>query len=300
MNQANPFYQPAAAWQLLFDVPKNIVIALESIFDEEALSVASFEIDEDGEMWRTTILLEHALSDTEIHRRLSLLHQGMGVQAILVSQEKLEMKDWVAEVQASFPPLSIGNFVILGSHHEDITPPVSSTVLWMDAGAAFGTGEHATTSGCLLALDWVAKRSTFKSALDMGCGSAILGMAAAKRYHIPCLGVDIDPVSVYVAQANIARNRLKSRMMAVVGNGYECGQVRESGTFDLIFANILARPLVKLAPDLRRHLSKGGIAILSGLLVKQEAMVLSAHRQQGLKLIKRIRQGHWSVLILQG
>ena len=300
MSHANPFYQPAAAWQLLFDVPKDVVIALESAFDDEALSVASFEIDEDGVVWRTTILLEYPLSEEEIAVRLELLHQGTGAKAVLVEQSKLEMKDWVAEVQASFPPLSIGNFMVLGSHHGDITPPPATTVLWMDAGAAFGTGEHATTSGCLLALDWAVKRFSFGSALDMGCGSAILGMAAAKRYHIPCLGVDIDPVSVYVANENIARNQLKSRMMAVVGNGYACNQVRESGTFDLIFANILARPLVKLAPDLRCHLSTGGIAILSGLLVKQEAMVLSAHRQQGLKLLKRFRQGHWSVLVLQG
>lgn len=299
-HHANPFYQPAAAWQLLFDVPKNAVIALESAFDDEALSVASFEIDEDGVVWRTTILLEHPLAQEEITQRLQWLYEGTGAQAVCVEQTKLEMKDWVAEVQASFPPLTIGNFMVLGSHHHDVTPSPAATVLWMDAGAAFGTGEHATTSGCLLALDWAVKRFGFRNALDMGCGSAILGMAAAKRYHIPCLGVDIDPVSVHVARENIVRNQLSSRMMAVVGNGYACGQVRETGTYDLIFANILARPLVKFAPDLARHLSSGGIAILSGLLVKQEAMVLRAHRQQGLKLLKRFRQGHWSVLVMQG
>lgn len=297
---SNPFYQPVANWQLLFDVPKDAVIALESMFDDDALSVASFEIDEDGVVWRTTVLMEYPLDESDIHARLASLKAGYGADVVFVEQSKLEMRDWVSEVQASFPPLSIGNFMVLGSHHADITPPTSTTVLWMDAGAAFGTGEHATTSGCLLALDWAAKRFSFRNALDMGCGSAILGMAAAKRYHIPCVGVDIDPVSVQVAQENIARNQLQQRMMALTGNGYACNVVRSIGTFDLIFANILARPLVKFAPDLRRHLSKGGIAILSGLLVKQEAMVLSAHRRQGLKLLKRIRLGHWSVLVLQG
>ncbi len=297
---ANPFYQPIANWQLLFDVPKDAVIALESLFDEETLSVSSFEIDEDGVMWRTTVLMEYPLEESDVLARLARLKEGYGAEVTLVEQSKLEMRDWVAEVQASFPPLSIGSFMVLGSHHADITPPAGTTVLWMDAGAAFGTGEHATTSGCLLALDWAAKRFSFRNALDMGCGSAILGMAAAKRFHIPCVGIDIDPVSVYVAKENIVRNQLQHRMMAQTGNGYACNIVRQIGKFDLIFANILARPLVKLAPDLRRHLAPNGIAILSGLLGKQEAMVLSAHHQQGLKLLKRIRLGHWSVLILQG
>ena len=207
--------------------------------------------------------------------------------------------DWLAENRRDFPPLACGRFFIHGSHFEGKVP-AGRFGLQIDAATAFGSGEHDTTRLCLMALEGLARRRHIARPLDLGCGSGILSLAAALLWRVPVLGSDLDPGSVRVARDNARRNRLAGLIEFVTADGYRSEAIRRRAPFDLIVANILARPLCHLAPALARHLAPGGIAILSGLLIEQEAQVLAAHRGQGLALAERLRTKAWSALVLSG
>ena len=221
----NPFAQPAKLWELRFTLHQDAVPALEEAFAEEAVSTADFELDEAAGTRRATILLQEEVPKRDIAGRLALIEAMTGHKIVIEGVRQLEPKDWVDEVKRSFPPLHIGPFFIYGSHVTQ-TPPAGSTPLLVEANAAFGTGEHETTRGCLLALEAICRQRIPQNALDMGCGSAILAMAAAKRWHIPALGVEIDPVSVQVAQDNVKLNRLHNNVQIVLGDGYNCAELR--------------------------------------------------------------------------
>ncbi len=291
----------AAHWHIEILHKKSDCATLEALFEEEALAVAQFELDEKADRWRSRIYVAQEPSA----ERLKQMLQGFSYAVNTVEQE-----DWVASTQANFPPRRIGRFLVLGSHHQEVEE-TSAIPLLLDAGAAFGTGEHATTEGCLRALECIAKKrmgqkgrpggeagAQIKNILDMGCGSGILGIAAAKL--IPgsqVLGVEIDPVATAVAAENAKRNGVAARCRMVTGNGYESPYVQ--GEYEIIFANILAGPLVKFAPALHRHLAPGGVAILSGLLNSQANWVLNAHLTQGLALQNRIIIGDWTTLVIR-
>ena len=208
--------------------------------------------------------------------------------------EKLPEKDWVAENRQSFPPIDVGSFFIHGSHYEgDI--PKEKHVLKIDAALAFGSGEHASTKGCLQALDHLTNQS-FNKALDVGCGSGILSMAIVKLFEIPVLGIDIDPFSVTTATDNAKDNQVENLIDIIEGTGY--APLKSDDKYDLIMANILAGPLCDMAGDLAQHLQKGGYAILSGLLEEQEEQVVQAHTKHGLKVAKVFHLDGWSTIIL--
>ena len=293
----NPFAQPSQVWEIEFCIPEALVPLVEETFADEAQSMASFEIDGDAKLWRTRLYIFGEVPHAELVARIAIAEQVTGYKLDAPEIRKVASKDWVRETQQAFPPFSVGPFYVHGSHVET-RPPSGSTPLLIDANAAFGTGEHATTQGCLLALDAICRQRVPQNALDMGCGSAILAMALAKRWRIPTLGVEIDAVSVRVARENLVLNRVEKEVRVVLGNGYAAPEVRAQGTFDLIVANILARPLVQMAPQLARQLAPGGHAVLSGLLVRHEQMVLNAHRHQGLRLVRRWRIKGWSALWL--
>ena len=295
---SNPFYQPPRQWQIRIFVLRHEVAATEEAFGDLALAVLSFEVDEASSQWRVDIITDTSPEAADIPSRLALVSGLLNIRTPRFEVNPLEAKDWVSEVQRSFPPLRVGRFYVHGSHVES-SPPAGSIALKVNAGAAFGSGEHATTSGCLLALSRLAKQNRFLRPLDMGCGSGILAIAMMKLWRCPVIGIDIDPVSVAVAEENAQSNRVQTFARFAAGNGYRSEQVRKAAPFDLIVANILARPLVKMAPLLAENLAPGGTAVLSGLLASQERMVLAAHRMQGLRLISRICQNGWNTLIMQ-
>jgi ribosomal protein L11 methyltransferase len=204
-------------------------------------------------------------------------------------------KDWVAESQRELAPIRAERFFVHGSHFAG-KPPRGSIAIEIDAGLAFGTGRHETTRGCLLALVRLSKQRKFRRPLDLGTGSGILAIAMAKLWDVAVLASDNDPQATRVARENAGLNGVGERVRVATGAGYAAPAVRDGGPFDLVTANILARPLMRLAPGLARHLAPKGIALLSGLLVEQEEMVLAAHRKVGLDLLWRIRLGEWSVL----
>jgi len=233
---------------------------------------------------------ERALVETAL--ALAWLERGGSPPA--PSIERVAPRDWLAENRASFPPLLAGRYFVRGSHYRGRTPP-GRIALMVDAATAFGSGEHASTRGCLLALDALAKRRRPTRVLDMGSGTGILAIAAAKTWRRPVVARDIDHEAVRVAARNAAANGVAAFLDAARADGY---RGLGGGRFDLILANILARPLALMAPALARALAPDGVAVLSGLLARQERAVLAAHRLQRLYLRRRIAINGWHTLVL--
>jgi ribosomal protein L11 methyltransferase len=208
--------------------------------------------------------------------------------------------DWVAENQASFAPIRAARFHIHDSYHREPAPAATIPIM-IDAATAFGTGRHATTFGCLEAIERVAtrrRRAALAPVLDLGCGTGVLAIAAAKRLHLPVTASDIDPEAVARAHENAALNGVGALVTVHESSGLAVAAVRRAGPFGLVLANILARPLVAMSPAIARATAPGGTVILSGLLTAQEPQVLAAYRRQGLYLTDRVRREEWSTLVL--
>jgi ribosomal protein L11 methyltransferase len=209
----------------------------------------------------------------------------------------LAATDWLARTAESFPARPVGCFWVHGSHIEG-PAPAGTLPIRLDAGLAFGSGEHASTEGCLLALERLARRRKFRRVLDLGCGSGILAIAAARLWRARVIAADNDPVAVGVAQANAGRNGVGDRIRAVVSDGYGSPLVRAGGPYELIVANILADPLCGLARATARHLAQGGAVVLAGLLEWQAQRVIAAHRHAHLRLRYEITIGIWTTLVM--
>jgi ribosomal protein L11 methyltransferase len=234
-----------------------------------------------------------------IAARLAAAASSCGIAAPAVRIEPIVATDWVAEYRRRAQPVQAGRFFIYPSHHTGGVPE-GAIGLALDAGLAFGTGEHDSTRGCLEAFERLAEWGVAPArVLDMGCGSGILAIAAAKLWPASSvLGCDNDPVAVMVATENTATNGVAARIGLCVGEGYAAQAVRDAAPFDLIAAKILADPLEAMAGDLARHLAPPGHAVLSGLLASQAEGVLGAHAAHGLALAQRIDLGAWTTLIL--
>jgi ribosomal protein L11 methyltransferase len=283
----------------------DAALAVAAALDEPAGAVAAFEINEAeggcAALWRIEAYPSAPLLDAALEVRLALAAAASGGRLIHIVERRLPERDWLAENRRAFPALRIGRFLVHGSHWPGTgsgRAPAGTVAIEIDAATAFGTGEHPSTRGCLLALDSLAWRRRFKRPLDIGTGSGILAIAAAKRLRRAVLASDVDCGAVRVASHHVMRNGLAGRVRVVCAPGYRSRAMQRS-IYDLIFANILARPLALMARDLARAIAPGGIAVLAGLLRRQEALVLAAHRAQGLALDRRIVIDGWSTLILR-
>ena len=225
-----------------------------------------------------------------------------GLGGIELEIGPLRQRDWLAENRASFPPLHIGRIWIHGSHVGHAAP-VGSLPLLVEAAQAFGSGTHPTTEGCLWAIQMIAAKSRPipRRILDMGCGSAILAMAAQKIWPSSRLmAVDNDPVAVRVASANARLNRIAPQQMrCVFSTGFAGRAVRLGGRYNVILANILAGPLRRMASDLALHLSPNGWLILSGILNEQAVGVERAYAAKGLRCWDMLRIGDWTTIIMR-
>ena len=259
-------------------------------------AVSAFE-ETDGGAWLVEGFSELPLAGVELETALALAWADHGTPPKPVL-EKLPARDWVRENQESFPPRRIGRYFVHGSHHRGGVP-AGAIGLLIDAATAFGTGEHASTEGCLRALDNLARRRRYRGILDMGTGTGILGIAAAKTFVRTVLAVDIDPGSVRVARENARRNGVARRVSTFGSPGFHSRRVRAHRPYDLVLANILARPLALMARDLRCALAPGGVAVLAGLIDWQESYVLAAYRLQRLRLVRRIAVDGWRTLVLR-
>jgi ribosomal protein L11 methyltransferase len=289
-------------WQSRFVVPGAAVELFLAELEEVALSVAAFEEPAcdsrtgDGALWRIELMHRGEPDKEQLAACLAPLAERAGIDRIDLTVAPLATTNWLARVAASFTPQRIGRFWVHGSHVRE-APPAEAIPIRLDAGLAFGSGEHASTQGCLLALDELARRRRFGRVLDVGCGSGILAIAAAKCWPARVLAVDNDPKAVVVAQDNVRQNGVAGRVRVRWSEGYRSPAVRAARPYDLILANILADPLCEMARDLARHLAPGGTAILSGLFDRQAGRVIEAHRAVGLRLRRSIQLEIWTTLV---
>ncbi len=206
-------------------------------------------------------------------------------------------RNWVRHSRRALAPFRAGRFFVHGAEYR-VTAPRGTIPLLIDAGLAFGTGRHATTKGCLLALARLARGRRIRKVLDLGCGTGILAIAAARLGIGAVLAADSDPAAIVVARENAALNGVADRVRVVKSDGFRSKILQRSAPFDLILANILARPLMRLAPSVARYLAPKGAVVLSGLMTEQEDEVQAAYRRHGLRCLDSRRDDDWSVLIL--
>ena len=288
------------SWKVEVVVPAAAGDAIAAVLERYIAAISMFPAPS-GDAMRISGYAVAAPDEAALRTEIAAVARVAGIGAPVIDIVWLPAIDWAAVNRESFEPVRVGGVWIRDSYHRD-PAPVGAVTIVVDAATAFGTGNHATTRGCLSALDQLASRPRRLPpgpVLDLGCGTAILGMAAAKRLRRPVIAADIDPVAVTMARYNVAQNRLGSLVKPIRSRGYARHEIRRGGPYSLILANILARPIARMAPACARHLARGGYAVLSGLLTTQERPVIAAHRQQGLILTERYRLDGWSTLVVR-
>jgi len=206
--------------------------------------------------------------------------------------------DWIKLSQEGLPPVRAGRFFVYGAHDKGRVPD-GVIPIRIEAGMAFGTGHHETTALCLSALSELSRRRSFRNVLDLGCGTGLLAIGAAKLWKRRVLASDIDAVAVDITRQNARANGEGNLVAAFIADGMTHPSIAARAPFDLVIANILAAPLTQLAPSICRGVDRGGTLVLSGLLTWQENLVLSFYRPHGLKLRETLRRGPWSALVLE-
>ena len=259
----------------------------------EPVGTGIFEIEDGRGRWEVGLYFTERPDELA----LALMAAAWGADPFVLSE--LPEVDWVAHVRRELSPVEAGRFFVHGSHDADRVPEGAEALL-IEAAMAFGTGHHATTRGCLLALDrLVSEGFQPRRIVDVGCGTAVLAMAAARVFPVIVLAGDIDPQAVDVARANVIANGLLGRVECVEAVGFDHPLIEGAAPFDLVFANILKQPLIDLVPDMARYVAPGGHAILSGILATQADAVVAAYAAGGLALETREDHGEWTTLVVR-
>ena len=265
--------------------------ALEGL-EPSPTGVGVFEVEDGKGLWEVGGYFLEVPNDIN----LALLAAAYGAKPFVISE--VPDQDWVAKVRRELPPVEAGRFFVYGSHDAEHLPSDRIGLL-IEAAMAFGTGHHGTTLGCLRAFDRLLDQNyIFNNVLDLGCGTAVLAMAAARASSINVIASDIDSIAVEVANANIVANDLINRVTCIESIGFNALDFLNAAPFDLIFANILKGPLIDLAPEIARNLKTGGIVVLSGILIEQSAEILGIYQAQGITLLEREDIGEWVALTL--
>ncbi|MBO9435619.1 50S ribosomal protein L11 methyltransferase [Ruegeria sp. R13_0] len=260
--------------------------------DPEPTGVGVFEVEDGSGLWEVGGYFTEAPDETA----LAVLAAAFEAKPFVVSE--LPETDWVAHVRRELAPVEAGRFFVYGSHDADKLPEGCIPLL-IEAAMAFGTGHHGTTLGCLKALDQLLDEGFSASKVaDIGCGTAVLAMAAARVWEGDIIASDIDQVAVDVAEANLKANGMSGQVHCVEAAGFDHPDLNAHAPYDLIFANILKGPLVALSPEISANLRAGGYAILSGILNEQADDVVNVYSQNGFNLHRRGEIGEWTTLIL--
>lgn len=286
---------PTTVARLICDefTARRVAEQLGETLDVEDTACAAFEGD-DGQ-WQVAIHFGHP--PDEAHVRALLADAAGDKAARALTFEAVETRDWVAESLAGLKPVTAGRFIVHGAHDRARVKP-NALGIEIEAALAFGTGHHGTTRGCLMALAGLGKRRRFRRVLDVGTGSGVLAIAAAKLLRARVTASDIDPVATRSAQANARLNRAPAIAFITAG-GVKRRAVTMPGPYDLIFANILLGPLMRMAQPLSRLAAPGARVVLSGLLPSHANAALAAYRAQGLVLERRIPLDGWMTLVLR-
>lgn len=273
---------------------KRVVDLLTEIFFEGQAAIAAFERP-DG-LWDVTAYFADPPDQVLVRE---LVANAAGTEAANgIVFDIVEAKDWVKASLEDLVPVPAGRFVVHGQHDRDRVAP-NKLGIEIEAALAFGTGHHGTTRGCLLLLDHVLKAWRPRRVLDLGTGTGVLAIAAAKALNANILASDIDPLSVQVARENARLNQTGHLIEMIHATGFAAPEFAQRGPFDLVLANILANPLRQLATPMARHLAPSALVILSGLLTHQAPAVIAAYRARGLVPVRHLRIDEWSSLLLR-
>ena len=273
---------------------KRVVDLLTESFFEGQAAIAAFEGP--GGRWGITVHFAEPPDQSSIRELVGIAAGDEVAQHIAF--DTVEAKDWVKATLQELVPVRAGRFVVHGAHDRARVPP-NKLGIEIEAALAFGTGHHGTTRGCLLLLDQVLKACRPRRVLDLGTGTGVLAIAAAKALRIALLASDIDPLSVKVARDNAGLNGVGNLVEIVRATGLAAPQFARPGPFDLVLANILANPLRQMATPLAGHLTSSALVILSGLLPHQAQSVIAAYRARGLVMERHIQIEGWSSLLLR-
>jgi ribosomal protein L11 methyltransferase len=273
---------------------KRVVDVLTEIFVEGQAAIAAFERPD--QRWDVVVHFADVPDEALVRE---LVGNVVGEEAAkTIAFDTVAAKDWVKATLAELVPVRAGRFIVHGQHDRANVPP-NKLGIEIEAALAFGTGHHGTTRGCLLLLDHVLKAYRPRRVLDLGTGTGVLAIAAAKALRSNVLATDIDPSSVRIAVENAALNGAPHALEAVSATGFHAPQFAHASPFDLVLANILANPLRQLAGPMARHLAPRALVILSGLLPSQTRGVIAAYRARGIILARHIQIEGWSSLLLQ-
>lgn len=266
--------------------------ALERLMPEPT-GVGVFEVEDGSGLWEVGAYF----IETPDVAGLALIAAAFDAKPFVVSE--LPETDWVAHVKRELAPVEAGQFFVYGSHDADKVPADKMPLL-IEAAMAFGTGHHGTTLGCLKAFNRLVENGLkAEKVADIGCGTAVLGMAAAKVWPNPVWVSDIDPVAVDVAQVNAQANGVADQLICIEAAGFDHEVLQKEAPYDLVFANILKGPLIDLAPSVAANLKSEGFAILSGILNEQADDVVDVYCQNGFNLNAREEIVEWTTLVLQ-
>lgn len=273
----------------------RIFAAFETAFEDEGLPIAILEVDEDRDIHEVSLYADGDVDAVEA--RAEEILAGLGLSRP-IAREPVPDIDWVTRSLEGLKPVRAGRFFVHGAHDRRKRHS-GELAIEIEAGLAFGTGHHGTTAGCLEMLEQVVRRERPRNALDLGTGSAVLAIALAKLAHVPVLATDIDPVAIKVAAANARLNRVKALVETVTAPGFHHPIFAARRRFDLIVANILARPLMRLAPEMARHIALGGSIVLSGILDRQRDAVVSAYVGQQFRHVRTLHREGWVTIHLK-
>jgi ribosomal protein L11 methyltransferase len=283
----------STAVQITAKGPQEAVWAASAALDEhpalEGATHSLIEEDEARAIWR---LDAYPASEDEAMAVRAVL---AGFRDLRIDSHDLADADWIALSLSGLPPVRAGRFFVYGAHDAGRVP-AGVIAIRIEAGAAFGTGHHGTTVGCLTTFDTLLKGRRVRRVLDVGTGTGVLAIAAARAGARTVVGTDIDPVSIRIAAANARLNRASCRFRPA--RGLDDALVRREGPYDLVFANILARPLIDLAGDIANALGQGGVVILSGLLRSQARAVRAAYVTRGFRFVRRLDLDAWTTLVM--
>jgi ribosomal protein L11 methyltransferase len=273
---------------------RHVVDLLTESFFESQAAIAAFEGP--GGRWGITVHFAEPPDQAQVRDLVGIAAGDDVAQA--VTFDTVEAKDWVKATLEELVPVRAGRFIVHGHHDRSRVPP-NKLGIEIEAALAFGTGHHGTTRGCLLLLDSVLKAYRPRRVLDLGTGTGVLAIAAAKALQINVLASDIDPLSVKVAHDNAGLNGTGNLVETIRATGFSAPQFAHRGPFDLVLANILANPLRQMATPLAGYLASSALVILSGLLPHQAQSVIAAYRARGLVLVRHIRIEGWSSLLMR-
>jgi ribosomal protein L11 methyltransferase len=269
---------------------------IEAIGEDEALGFPSAATTEQADQsWTVDVYFEEQPDEAALARVLAAV---LGADAGPFVVADLPDEDWVAKSLEGLKPVRAGRFLVHGSHDRDKIQP-GDIAIEIEAAEAFGTGHHGTTAGCLEEIDRLGQLHDYKSILDLGTGTGVLAIAIAKAWQKPVLATDIDPIATRVTAENAALNGVAELIDAATAEGFGNPVLADRAPYDLIVANILAGPLITLAPEVAAHLAPKGTVVLSGLLTAQGPSVAAAYEAEGLKLTRTGEQEGWLTLTLE-